>query len=71
MSCTVEWALERIRAAHPEEHLPCEKFLRALHDEEYAGDPFFRLPSAPATPFYLPHIEGPQFTRPSAYSYED
>jgi len=36
MSFTVERALQQIQMEHPGEHLPMEKFLRVIHDEEYA-----------------------------------
>jgi len=51
MSFTVERALQRIQAEHPGEHLPMEKFLRAIHDEEYDAGPLFRLPTGTCAPF--------------------
>lgn len=51
MSFTVERALQCIQTEHTGEHLPMEKFLRAIHDEEYAPGPFLRHVAGHGKPF--------------------
>lgn len=41
-----------MQAANPEEHLPLEVILEALHDEEYLPPPFFRSPKVPLLDFH-------------------
>lgn len=47
MSFTIERAFHVMQAASPEEHLPLEAILEALHDEEYPPPPFFRRIDVP------------------------
>lgn len=52
MSC-IEWELQRMQAAKPEEHMPLEFILETLHEEEYSQPLVFRDPKVPMFDFHI------------------
>jgi hypothetical protein len=45
---TIERELQRMQLEHTGEHLPLERILEVLHDEEVAPPPFFRRIDVPS-----------------------